>query len=213
MTLIDCISDTHGEWPELEGGDILIVAGDHTAKHTENEFKGFDYWIKDQKYKKKIVIGGNHDFPLQDWQVRLQFCDYLIDSETHYENLIIWGSPWTAMFCGINQEATAFTMPFGCDMEAHLDMQWKMIPKDIDILVTHCPPYGVLDSVSSINKRCGSLSLYHHVINRIKPKLHVFGHLHQDGGQQVKIDNTIFVNAAIMDDGYEPSRKPVRIIL
>jgi hypothetical protein len=30
--IIDCISDLHGNEPKLPGGDILIIAGDMTAR-------------------------------------------------------------------------------------------------------------------------------------------------------------------------------------
>lgn len=58
---IDCVSDLHGYYPDLEGGDILIVAGDLTAHDTRNEVALFDNWICTQKYYAKIVVGGNHD--------------------------------------------------------------------------------------------------------------------------------------------------------
>jgi len=32
--IIDCISDLHGYTPSLSGGDVIIVAGDLTAKDT-----------------------------------------------------------------------------------------------------------------------------------------------------------------------------------
>ena len=54
--IIDCISDLHGFYPELEGGDMLIVAGDLTARDQQDEYEKFHIWIHNQKYKKKICL-------------------------------------------------------------------------------------------------------------------------------------------------------------
>lgn len=59
--IIDCISDLHGHFPSLEGGDLLIIAGDLTATHTPQELYQFNDWVKVQDYKKKVLIAGNHD--------------------------------------------------------------------------------------------------------------------------------------------------------
>jgi 3',5'-cyclic AMP phosphodiesterase CpdA len=58
---IDCISDLHGFQPKLEGGDLLIVAGDLTARDTVEEYITFNSWLSDQNYDRKIIIAGNHD--------------------------------------------------------------------------------------------------------------------------------------------------------
>ena len=91
--IIDVVSDLHGRYPILEGGDLLIVAGDLTASDKEVEYTKFDYWIDEQVYKKKIVISGNHDNFLKDFGLNylgsnrpyFQFCEYLCDSGTEFE--------------------------------------------------------------------------------------------------------------------------------
>ena len=47
----------------------------------------------------------------------------------------------------------------------------------------------------------------------IKPRLHVFGHIHEQGGRKVNLMNTRFVNASIVDELYNPRHKPVRVEL
>lgn len=67
--LIDCISDLHGYYPKLEGGDLLIVAGDLTRSDDWEEHIIFCDWLSKQPYKKRIVIAGNHDNDLIDQSV------------------------------------------------------------------------------------------------------------------------------------------------
>src|SRR5215469_5675646 len=97
--IIDCLSDLHGHFPKLKGGDLLLIAGDLTAKHQIHEYEDFVRWLNEQEYKKKIVVAGNHDGLLEREGPQLlkwaKDCDYLLDSETEFEGLKIWGSPWT----------------------------------------------------------------------------------------------------------------------
>jgi len=215
---IDCISDLHGFMPDLEGGDLLIVAGDLTERDTGNDWMSVCIWMMNQKYKKIIVVAGNHDNSLmwnktcvvidEDHDTKIQ---YLCDSGTEFEGLKIWGTPWTKSFKGMNPKCKAFTL----DTEEDLDEKWKLIPSDIDILITHEPPQGILDQVRYYESciHVGSKSLRNHVIGRIKPKLHVFGHIHEFGGRMVDLTIIKFVNASIMDEVYDPVHNPVRVIL
>ena len=211
--IIDCVGCLHGARPNLEGGDLLIITGDLTARDTEFEHALFDEWLDEQKYKKKIVIAGNHDNYIQEKGYWIYYDDskpskYLEDSGTEFEGLKIWGSPWTNQFPGINPKCCAFTRPF---MES-LDDRWNMIP-DVDILVTHGPPFGVLDQVSTeFNASVGSMGLLKAVKER-KLKLHVFSHIHDQGGKTMKIGDTTFINCSIMDERYRPVHAPTRVEL
>lgn len=226
--IIDCISDLHGHYPELEGGDLLIVAGDLTARDDFQGWLDFVAWLQLSRYKKKIVIGGNHD----GWFVKNppnentfgDECYYLCDSSTEFEGLKIWGSPWTKTFSGMNPKCKAFTY----DTEAELEEKWNLIPNDTDILVTHSPPYLGMDTIYDFrNQKCmnvGSKSLFDKILN-VKPLLHVFGHIHENGGQkennrQCRHDRgdfsdkgTISVNASHVNEYYKPVNKPIRVEL
>jgi Icc-related predicted phosphoesterase len=220
---IDCISDLHGSFPHLEGGDLLIVAGDLTACDEESEYAQFICWIAKQKYKKIIVIGGNHDNYLQknpdtfDLELTCCIADYLLDSGTKFDDLKIWGSPWTKSFEGMNPACKAFTL----DTEEELKEKWDLIPYDTDLLITHSPPYGILDRIEDGDKmvRLGSYSLYEALDTLRSVRLHVFGHIHEGHGLEHSSrlaaggDGTIFVNASQVNRAYSPVNKPIRVFL
>lgn len=212
--ILDIISDLHGYFPKLEGGDILIVAGDLTAQDTWKQREVFLEWLNGQNYKKKVFITGNHDYVFQyfDKEDSLNYpsVNYLCDSGTEFEGLKIWGSPWTTKFLDQNPRAMAFVV----DTDEELNKKWKLIPSDIDLLVTHSPPYGILDKITKKgDPHVGFLSLRHHVICRIKPKIHAFGHVHEYGGKSRDFGITNFVNASIVNENYKHVYKPIRIIL
>lgn len=197
MTKITAIADLHGYKPLLSGGDLLLLAGDYTASDKKDEWSDFFKWLKEQPYKKKILVAGNHDRFLENSFESSGF-DYLWDSGTEFDGLKIWGSPWTQRFPGQNPQCTAFTKLF----DDHLQEKWGLIPSDTDILVTHCPPYGIFDQTTK-DQWVGSRSLREHVIGRVKPMLHVFGHIHECGGRSLDTTVTTFVNCAYLDEHYQ----------
>lgn len=215
--IIDCISDLHGYYPELEGGDLLIIAGDLTAMDKPIEYQEFKAWLLRQDYRKKVVVAGNHDNyllnPCKSLWV-MPNLDYLCDSGTEFEGVKIWGSPWTSKFSNINPNCCAFTVRNFDNADKLLDKYWKKIHKDTDILITHSPPYGILDENKN-HEHVGSVTLLNR-LQKIKPKLHVFGHIHEQGGKQVdwiqKGQRMTFVNASIVDENYQLVNKPKRVI-
>lgn len=229
--IVDAISDLHGHYPTLEGGDLLIVAGDLTARDTFGEHSEFKQWLYDQDYEKKVVIGGNHDGNLvgnkagssvysgyhMDDHCYFSFADYLLDSGTEFGGLKIWGSPWTKTFKGMNPHCKAFT----CDTEEELAEKWALIPDNTDILITHSPPYGFLDFIEEkydgSRFHLGSKSLWDRLI-KINVRIHIFGHIHECGGshdiyEDITWKGPYFVNASHVNERYEPVNKPIRVIL
>lgn len=210
--IIDCISDMHGSYPKLEGGDLLIIAGDLTARDEHEQLIEFRDWLRLQNYKKKVVVSGNHDKRLEttkDLMMCHVYChsaDYLEDSGTQFEGLKIWGSPHTKVLARWHPQVKAF----GCDTNEELKKYWDMIPEDIDILITHGPALGILDE-TELEDRCGCPYLYKQ-IQKIQPKLHICGHIHEGYGIDY-LNKTLCVNAAIMNVDYEPVNKPIRVII
>ena len=93
MTKIIVISDLHRYYPKLEGGDLLIIGGDLTARDTYEEYVKFDEWILNQNFLHKIVIAGNHDNLLETKEYKISNAIYLLDSSIELMNLKIFGSP------------------------------------------------------------------------------------------------------------------------
>lgn len=226
--IVDCISDLHGHYPKLEGGDLLIVAGDLTATHEELEYFKLWIWLDQLNYQRIIVIAGNHDGFLQNggdlWEDREKI-QYLCDSGTEFGGLKIWGSPWTKRFKGMNPHCMAFT----CETEEELAEKWALIPDDVDILVTHCPPFhGALyagqnpcESFDKLDRTVlgehfGSLSLLKACDPDAGLRLHAFGHIHEGYGHYHEV-NPIFtidvVNASHINEHHWPINKPIRIEL
>lgn len=248
--IIDCISDLHGHYPKLEGGDLLIIAGDCTATDSVKDWVGFYAWLKIQPYKCKVYIGGNHDNLLQkgvsqsdpnhkwlraidpeDPHSGIYLCDSGCEFNCHLDGfpeedegflpsgkrtLKIWGSPWTKSFPGMNPKCKAFTV----DTEEELAEKWELIPKDTNILITHSPPFGIMDQVKDYSSgkiiNCGSESLHAHRDWDAGLILHVFGHIHEGYGIEKEtspIFKAIDVNASHVNEHYKPVNKPIRVIL
>lgn len=215
--IIDCISDLHGHYPKLEGGDLLIVAGDLTATDSKPDYENFIGWLANTPYQNRVVIAGNHDSLIQRRKVELEylteFATYLQDSGCEFGGFKIWGSPWTKSFVGMNPNCKAFCLA----TEVELQKKWDLIPDDIDILVTHSPPYYMQDRTYD-GENAGSETLIDAIEFRIKPKLHVFGHIHEAYGK-IRIDDLIskfsctYVNASHVNLRYKPVNAPIRIVI
>lgn len=215
MPRIVCLSDTHNhhEKIRLPDGDVLIHAGDATNRGTIDEIAAFNEWFAAQPHKVKILIAGNHDwlFETNNSYARRLLDDsiiYLQDSSIEIENLKFYGSPWQPRF---------FDWAFNLTRGRELAEKWALIPADVDVLITHGPPNGILDQVPRQfwveNTGCEEL------IKRVEQiaafgrlKLHVFGHIHCGYGEDERF-GVKFVNAANCDEEYNPTNAPVVIDL
>ena len=218
---ITFISDTHGRHDEvtssLPGGDLLIHAGDISNRGRRTEIQDFIKWFSGiDNYTHKIFIAGNHDFGCQDESAAVTEllrlnpgCEYLYDDlfligkdADDYDKMIkVWGSPWQPEF-----HNWAFNLP---RQGQELKAVWDMITPDVDILITHGPPFGHLDYVAW-NKLNVGCELLRERVDYLKPKIHVFGHIHSAYGY--KFDgHTHFFNAAVLDERYQFTQKPLTI--
>jgi Icc-related predicted phosphoesterase len=201
---IVCISDTHGfhDQVKIPNGDMLLIAGDIT-KGTIPSTKKFNEWLGTLPHQYKVMIAGNHDWIFQKNKEKIPElitnAIYLEETDIEIEGLKIWGSPWTPWFLN-----WAFNIPPGYESD-----YWKNIPSNTDILITHGPPRGILDYVPKDHEHAGCKELLKKVFE-IKPKIHVFGHLHSNHG--IKEENeTKFINATICNEDYKPINEPIII--
>jgi Icc-related predicted phosphoesterase len=200
MLRIVCISDTHGGHDafQIPTGDILLHAGDFSKRGKEHEIIAFNDWLGKLPHKHKVVIAGNHDFGMEKYPEKahqwITHAHYLNDSEITIEGLRIWGSPITPWFFD-----WAFNRYRGADIRKH----WDLIPHGIDILITHGPPKDILDKTArGEGVGCEDLAV---AIARVRPRLHVFGHIHEAHGKEEK-DGTTYLNASLMDLQYNPTQ-------
>jgi Icc-related predicted phosphoesterase len=215
---ITFISDTHTKHhqvtSQLPGGDLLVHAGDFSSRGYEHEVDGFfDWFNKLDNYTNKIVIAGNHDLMFEDNPMLAKDImsyypnvTYLQDNievigEDYQSSVKVYGSPWQPEFYN-----WAFNLPRNGE---ELKEKWNEIPHNMDIVVTHGPAYGHLDTVvgQSINLGCQLLT---ERLKVVKPKIHVCGHIHS--GYGYKFDNgTHYINASVLGEDYIFKNKPLTV--
>jgi Icc-related predicted phosphoesterase len=221
MIRIVCISDTHSKHNSVKipQGDILIHAGDLTSVGYEHEVKNFVHWFQNiNGFEDKIFIAGNHDLSFEtkpDWfynyineeNLTQSDCVYLEDSELIITDpdfsgkLKIYGSPWQPEFMN-----WGFNLPRNGE---ELKQKWNKIPEDTDILITHGPPQTILDTAGwPHNSTLLGCELLLERVNLIKPKIHVFGHIHGSNGYYFN-GHTHFINACQLNEQYKNTNKPI----
>ena len=208
------ISDTHQRhgYIQMPKGDVLVHAGDFCSRGIYEEVESFGNWLSDLDFRHVVFIAGNHD---RTFEFNLKKSLSLIPERTtaggrvHYlqdtyvvlDGVKFYGSPWQPKFYN-----WAFNLPRDGE---EIKRKWSRIPSDTDVLVTHCPPHGILDKAGFGNENTGCRFLFARAFN-LKPRLHVFGHCHAGYGMNYHIlDGTDFVNATIVNDWHHVVNKPV----
>ena len=199
------ISDTHNlhDQIELPEGDILLHCGDFSGRGRFHEVESFMKWYGAQPHRYKVLIAGNHDFLAErDPEIFRSLIPenviYLEDSGVEIDGIHIWGSPIQPCFFD-----WAFNRQRGADIRKH----WALIPENTDVLITHGPPYGILDRVASDNRPVGCRDLLHR-INELPLKVAAFGHIHEGYGV-LEDAGKMFINASCLDEHYHYCNAPV----
>ena len=193
---IALFSDTHALHGQINipDADILIFAGDMTHCRTASDVSDFNSFLGSLPHKHKIVVGGNHDHRLAHDPVKakLQLSEavYLLDEFVVISGIKIYGAPWQPLFN--DRACDAFALPRG----KALKEKWNMIPPDVDILVTHTPPSGILDQDGPVSHGCSDLTA---AVAALNPKYHIFGHIHSNHGM-IKYGSTIYINCNVQGE-------------
>eukprot|EP00002_Diphylleia_rotans_P033828 TRINITY_DN7228_c0_g2_i4.p1 TRINITY_DN7228_c0_g2~~TRINITY_DN7228_c0_g2_i4.p1 ORF type:complete len:315 (-),score=52.72 TRINITY_DN7228_c0_g2_i4:338-1282(-) len=213
-----CISDTHGHHAKVKvpPADVFIHCGDFSVSGTNEEVASFNDWLQTLPHKYKIVVAGNHDITLhpefyeQNWHrfhtekqkcipasKALSNCIYLQDSSIFIDGIHIYGSPW---------QPTYFNWAFNLDRGAPIKRMWDLIPNTTDLLITHGPPWGILDrNFQGIRGGCEDLLA---AVKRVKPLHHLFGHIHEGYGEEEHF-GVGFGNASTLDGKRRPWNRPI----
>lgn len=173
---IFAFSDTHGDHRELQvpgNVDIVICAGDAVEDNlVGDEYDDFIEWYASLPCKWKIFVPGNHELSFELGQA-----DGIIQRMTEK---------------GITVLEDAIE---DCDgviiasISGNASISYEDIPDDIDIVVTHNPPFGILD------ENMGSVNILDFIL-KVKPKYHLFGHIHSTAGENVQFGGIRCINIA-----------------
>ena len=199
-------SDCHGLYREaiLPEGDVLVLAGDvlgHGGTE-QSDIDDLDEWLDGVAFRHKILVAGNHDWIFErNKKARPRNAIYLEDSGVELEGVKFYGSPHQPVFFD-----WAFNLPRkGRELAAY----WDRIPQGTDVLVTHSPPFGILDRPHGTEPPVGC-ELLRERVKALKPRAHIFGHIHGSYGKHHE-DGTWFLNVSLCDEGYEAVQQPLVI--
>jgi len=201
---IAAISDTHGRqgWV-IPDCDVFVHAGDITAGGSYAEMMQFivaiEKRLKQGGIEHVLLVPGNHDQTCHAWMTGIRAATndprihWLIDESFTYQGKTFWGSPWTPPFMDW----------FFMAEEDKLARIYESMPDVLDVLITHGPPWGILDPGFQA-PHVGSNALLEAVGKR-RIRHHVFGHLHGAGGMHL-LQKTMFHNVAAVNEAYELTR-------
>ncbi|KAF8217708.1 Metallo-dependent phosphatase-like protein [Mycena galopus ATCC 62051] len=197
------LSDTHTKRCEVPDGDVLLHSGDLTQRGRLDELKSTMEWLYALPHPVKIIIAGNHDDIVdrqwyeKNWQqnaapVPAEAVHELLkgpqavaaniiylDSEECKFKVRDGGKEWSVYGSPLSPYWGDWA--FGYEREDGEAVISKF-PKT-DILLTHGPPRNVLDL--TINKDRAGCDALAAGVQELKPKLHVFGHIHEARGAYV----------------------------
>jgi Icc-related predicted phosphoesterase len=205
------ISDTHGLHGQLQvpvGVDVVVHSGDASnyldPYRNESELRAFIDWFATLPIPVKVFVPGNHDTSLDKGLITRDLIEHrgihlLINEELTIEGLRFWGSPFSPRYGNWSYMKDRGT----------INRLWDQIPDGLDVLITHGPPYGVLDATYNHQNKvelvgCSALRKR---VAKVPPRFMLFGHVHSTddirnaGTRTVGGLPTVFSNGSCCDDG------------
>ena len=187
------ISDIHHKWDVLQNlpkGDVFIFAGDFSNWGEFVDIQHCALVMASLPFKYKLLIAGNHDMLCEG--------NYSMVKETFAKGGTRYCENELVEINGIKIYLSPYSTKVSCWKFGVMDGDdskrlWAKIPDDIDILVTHGPPYGILDNPV---EKYGNRQLLKRV-TKIQPQFHIFGHIHEEGGRRHYIGKTTFANVCM----------------
>ena len=180
-----CMSDTHNKIQRLKipDGDVFVHCGDAVNHLTSaRDLLVFNQFVGTLPHRFKLFISGNHCISLDPnrpdlSQNLLNNMMYIQDQLVDIEGVKVYGTPWRPKRgCFYRSEA------FGYDVHHIREDKWSFIPESIDLLLSHCPPYSIRDYSIRHGDRVGCSALLDEIVTRVKPRIHLFGHVHDCHG-------------------------------
>lgn len=226
---IVAISDVHGKWnkiTDIPECDILISAGDYSFRGEPHMVKDFHKWLSKQPAKHVISVNGNHEtfsdncigYKAERAELTFQQAKELAEKACPGVHFI--GDHGTVVIEDIKIHGSAITPWFhdwawNKSRGIEIENEWKKIPEDTNILITHGPVYGMLDLVYQNDKvtpkeRAGCGDLYKRMLELKECNMHICGHIHSGHGYKY-FNETHFYNVSICDEMYMPTN-PITVI-
>ncbi|MCF0218279.1 MAG: metallophosphoesterase family protein [Muribaculaceae bacterium] len=198
MTILH-ISDTHNQHRSLVNlpeADIIVHSGDFCFAGTEDEAFDFMNWFCDLPYKHKVFVAGNHDDCMYGANIIEGLdanCHYLCNSSVIIERVKFYGIP-------LFMEDVS---------DGKTDRQIARIPHDTEVLITHNPPYNILDCSKNIHY--GDWLLPEVIKQRDNLRVHLFGHIHDAAGT-ITQEGVVYSNASLVDENYNKQEQEYHVI-
>lgn len=223
------MSDLHGYLPkQIPECDVVVIAGDIVPLDIQWDFirsiswflLDFKPWAEKLPCDKVIFTGGNHDdflyqmgpvegrTPSESMKKLLgnhkgeSKLVYLCDNSYEYKGKRFYGFPWCPELSN---------WPFYKDHD-DLEKACALLPKQCDVLITHCPPsYGlggtVLQKGNNWMRNFGCVELSEAITFR-DIKWIICGHIHSGNHQPEMVNFTNIVNVSLKDEDYKVSYEP-----
>mgnify|MGYP001095880249 CR=1 FL=1 len=192
------ISDILGFAQDLgDPVDFILYGGDDIGRFVEEGVNYFSELSEYTKQKKVLAVIGNDDFPEVKKILKSKNVHDLYEKPFNFRNYAFVGVEASTSGPAIVQHTEK-------EIEKHLSMQSSQVKGKRLVILSHTPPYGILDrgirfaDLDEGSHHIGSTSL-RDFIEVKHVELVVCGHCHSHGGLSKKLKETTIVNVSSHD--------------